>query len=117
MMYVLDTNVLSELRKVRLGKADPNVAAWAENVDATSLFVSAITMMELELGMLSVERRDATQGAMLRAWLEQAVFCPSSPSAFCLSTPQWHNAARGCTSPTSAVSATRSLQRQRWCMA
>jgi len=73
MMYVLDTNVLSELRKVRLGKADANVAAWAESVDAADLFISAITIMELELGVLSVERRDAAQGAMLRAWLEQHV--------------------------------------------
>lgn len=73
MMYVLDTNVVSELRKVRIGKADPNVASWAENVDAASLFVSAITIMELELGVLSIERKDATQGAMLRAWLEQHV--------------------------------------------
>lgn len=73
MMFVLDTNVVSELRKVRLGKADGNVAAWAESVDATDLFVSAITIMELELGVLSVERKDATQGAMLRAWLEQQV--------------------------------------------
>ena len=50
MMYVLDTNVVSELRKIRAGKADPNVAAWAESVDAADLFVSAITIMELELG-------------------------------------------------------------------
>jgi predicted nucleic acid-binding protein len=73
MMFVLDTNVVSELRKVRLGKANTNVTAWAENVDAADLFVSAITIMELELGVLSVERKDATQGAMLRAWLEQHV--------------------------------------------
>lgn len=73
MMYVLDTNVLSELRKVRLGKADANVAAWAESVDAADLFVSVITLMELELGVLSIERKDATQGAMLRSWLEQHV--------------------------------------------
>ena len=73
MMFVLDTNVVSELRKVRLGKADGNVAAWAESVDATDLFVSAITIMELELGVLSVERKDATQGTMLRSWLEQQV--------------------------------------------
>ena len=73
MMFVLDTNVVSELRKVRLGKADTNVTAWAESVDAADLFVSAITIMELELGVLSIERKDATQGAMLRAWLEQHV--------------------------------------------
>lgn len=73
MMFVLDTNVVSELRKVRVGKADLNLAAWVESVDAAELFVSAITIMELELGVLSVERKDATQGAMLRAWLEQHV--------------------------------------------
>jgi len=73
MMFVLDTNVVSELRKVRLGKANMNVTAWAESVDAADLFVSAITIMELELGVLSIERKDATQGAMLRSWLEQQV--------------------------------------------
>ncbi|MDE9545324.1 type II toxin-antitoxin system VapC family toxin [Xenorhabdus bovienii] len=72
-MYVLDTNVVSELRKIRAGKADPNVAKWAENVDAVDLFVSAITIMELELGVLLIERKDATQGAILRAWLDQHV--------------------------------------------
>lgn len=73
MMFVLDTNVVSELRKVRLGKADANVTAWAASVDAADLFVSAITIMELELGVLSTERKDATQGVMLRSWLEQLV--------------------------------------------
>lgn len=73
MMYVLDTNVISELRKVRLGKADAKVAAWADGVDAADLFVSAITILELELGVLAMERKDAAQGAMLRTWLEQQV--------------------------------------------
>ncbi|KFI07468.1 type II toxin-antitoxin system VapC family toxin [Massilia sp. BSC265] len=73
MMFVLDTHVVSELRKVRAGMADTNVTAWAESVDAADLFVSAITIMELELGVLSIERKDATQGAMLRSWLEQHV--------------------------------------------
>lgn len=73
MMYVLDTNVVSELRKVRHDRADANVAAWTESVDAAELFVSAITIMELEFGVLSIERKDATQGAVLRAWLEQHV--------------------------------------------
>ncbi len=72
-MYVLDTNVVSELRKVRLGKADANVVAWAESVDAGDLYLSAITVMELELGVLAIERKDASQGAMLRAWLQQQV--------------------------------------------
>ena len=73
MIFVLDTNVVSELRKVRHGKADINVTAWAESVDATGLFISAITVMELELGVLSIERKDATQGILLRTWLEQHV--------------------------------------------
>jgi predicted nucleic acid-binding protein len=73
MMFVLDTNVVSELRKVQPGKADANVTTWTKGVDAVDLFVSAITIMELELGVLSIERKDAAQGAMLRAWLEQRV--------------------------------------------
>ncbi|WP_347483854.1 type II toxin-antitoxin system VapC family toxin [Vandammella animalimorsus] len=73
MMYLLDTNVLSELRKVQSGKADPQVAAWARSVDAADLFISAITVMELELGVLSIERKDAAQGALLRVWLKQRV--------------------------------------------
>ena len=73
MMFVLDASVVSELHKVRLGKANANVTAWTESVDATDLFVWAITIMELELGVLSVERKDVTQGAMLRSWLELQV--------------------------------------------
>lgn len=73
MMFVLDTDVVSELRKVRLRKADPRLVAWAESVDATDLYLSAITVMELELGVLSIERKDAKQGALLRAWLDRQV--------------------------------------------
>ncbi|WP_175746833.1 type II toxin-antitoxin system VapC family toxin [Burkholderia pyrrocinia] len=70
MMFVLDTNVISELRKVRTGKADRNLAAWSSTVDAPTLFVSAITIMELETCVLQIERRDPVQGALLRAWLD-----------------------------------------------
>lgn len=72
-MYVLDTNVVSELRKIRLGKADPHVAQWADSVDATDLYLSAITVHELEVGVLLAERRDHTQGAIFRAWLNNHV--------------------------------------------
>src|SRR3546814_12311170 len=68
-MYLLDTNVLSELRKIRLGKADAHVAAWADSVDANDLYLSAITLQELEIGVLLAERRDPSQGAVFRAWL------------------------------------------------
>jgi predicted nucleic acid-binding protein len=73
MMYVLDTNVVSELRKAGANKANPGVAAWARSVDAGYLYVSVITIMELELGILALERKDAARGTMLRAWLEQKV--------------------------------------------
>jgi hypothetical protein len=69
-MYLLDTNVVSELRKVRAGKADVRVAAWADSVDVADLFLSAISVQELEIGVLLVERRDPAQGAMLRTWLD-----------------------------------------------
>ena len=67
-MLLLDTNVVSELRKVRSGKADPNVAAWADSVDAGTLYLSVITIQELEMGVLLAERKDGTQGKVLRAW-------------------------------------------------
>lgn len=72
-MFLLDTNVVSELRKAKSGKADRNVAAWAANVPAVSLFISAITIQELEIGTLLAERKDAAQGAILRAWLDDHV--------------------------------------------
>jgi len=72
-MYLLDTNVISELRKSKTGKADPNVTAWAKSVPAASLFLSVITILELEIGVLLIERRDAAQGAVLRAWLKTHV--------------------------------------------
>lgn len=75
-MFLLDTNVVSELRKVKSGRADQGVVAWASTVDAGTLFLSAITIMELEIGILQVERRDASQAVLLRAWMEtQVVRC------------------------------------------
>jgi toxin FitB len=74
LIYLLDTNVVSELRKARAGKADPNVAAWAASVPVVGLFVSVIGIQELEIGVLLAERRDPRQGKVLRAWLEDHVF-------------------------------------------
>ena len=72
-MYVLDTNVVSELRKASAGKADHRVTQWAASVPPTSFFLSAITILELEQGVLLVERRDRAQGAALREWLDRGV--------------------------------------------
>ena len=72
-MFLLDTNVISEIRKAKSGKADRNVVAWAEGVSSDLLFLSVVTILELETGVLQVERRDAQQGALLRTWLDEQV--------------------------------------------
>lgn len=72
-MYLLDTNVVSEIRKVKSGKANKQVIKWANTVSVSSLFLSVITILEIETGILLVERRDVTQGAILRSWLNTHV--------------------------------------------
>jgi predicted nucleic acid-binding protein len=72
-MFLLDTNVVSELRKGTSARANPHVIAWASHVPASQLFLSAITVLELESGVLQLERRDARQGRILRAWLDNHV--------------------------------------------
>ncbi|HEY4115660.1 MAG TPA: type II toxin-antitoxin system VapC family toxin [Rhizomicrobium sp.] len=72
-MFLLDTNVVSELRKVRSGKANAQVARWADTVDAAALYISAITVLELEVGVLLLERYDTKQGQIMRTWLENYV--------------------------------------------
>lgn len=72
-MYLLDTNVVAELRKASSPKVDKNVLAWANSIPVSSLHLSAITVLELEIGILSVERRDPAQGTILRTWLDSHV--------------------------------------------
>lgn len=72
-MFILDTNVISELRKVGDGKADERVVGWVSSVDAALHFMSVITLLELERGILQVERRDVAQGSRLRKWMQQQV--------------------------------------------
>lgn len=66
-MFLLDTNVISELRS---GKRRPSAAvrAWADTVPVLQLYLSAVSVLELEMGVLRMERKDAPQGAILRAW-------------------------------------------------
>jgi hypothetical protein len=70
-MFLLDTNVISELR--RPDKADRNVVAWAGTVPAASFFLSAISILEIELGVLLIARKDVAQGAVLRAWIDDQI--------------------------------------------
>jgi predicted nucleic acid-binding protein len=69
-MFLLDTNVVSELRKAKTGKINRRVKAWAKSVSATTLFLSSISILELEIGILLVERRDPVQGKLLRSWMD-----------------------------------------------
>ena len=75
-MYILDTNVISELRKAK--KTHQNVRKWAERFPSASLYISVISVLELEIGILLIERRDKEhrdkeQGAILRAWMDRHV--------------------------------------------
>jgi len=70
-MYILDTNVVSELRKAK--KAHQNVKKWAQPLPSTSIYISVISVLELEIGILLIERRDKEQGAILRAWMDRHV--------------------------------------------
>jgi predicted nucleic acid-binding protein len=70
-MFLLDTNVISELR--RPDKADRNVVAWANEMPAASFFISAISILEIELGALRIARKDAAQAAVVRAWIDHQI--------------------------------------------
>lgn len=73
MALLLDTNVISELRKVAAGQADERFAAWSRQTDITDCWLSVVNIQELEIGVRLVERRDKKSGAVLRDWLEQQV--------------------------------------------
>lgn len=73
MSWVLDTNVISELRKIRSGKADCRVAEWVSGLRPGQLFLSVVTLHELEHGVLLAEHNDPAQGAVLRRWLDESV--------------------------------------------
>lgn len=72
-MFLLDTNVVSELRRAGRGLADPGLVAWAEQADPAALFLSVVSLHELELGVRLKQHRDPRQGQLLRQWLDQQV--------------------------------------------
>jgi predicted nucleic acid-binding protein len=69
-MFLVDTNVVSEFRKIESGRADSRVAGWARATAIGDLYVSVITLMELETGILRMSRKDHRQCLTLRSWLE-----------------------------------------------
>lgn len=72
-MFLLDTNIVSEIRKIQQGKADTHLSAWVTQIPANQMYISAITLLELEKGIMRIERKDEQQGAILRDWLERQV--------------------------------------------
>ena len=72
-MYLLDTNIISESRKLGTTRVDPHAARWFSQVDVETTFVSAMTIFELERGVRQMERRDAVQGSILRLWLDDQI--------------------------------------------
>jgi len=73
MMYLIDTNVISELRKAGTKRIDKNVAAWTKAIPAHDMYLSVVSLLELETGTLLLERRDPVQGHLLRRWLTDRV--------------------------------------------
>jgi len=70
-MFLLDTNVVSELRRPH--RTNPKVAAWADSVPAADMYLSSITILELETGCLLLRRRDSSQGNLIQQWIEDRV--------------------------------------------
>jgi predicted nucleic acid-binding protein len=95
-MLLLDTNVVSELRKVSSGRAHPNVVVWNEAADPAETFISSVVLHELEIGVRLVERQDVVAGKVLRNWLENAVLTTFSgrilplDNAAAVQAAQWH---------------------------
>jgi len=72
-MHLLDTDVVFELRNAKVGATDGGLAAWAANAARSSLFISALTLLELDTAAARAERKDKAQGAQLRDWLDNRV--------------------------------------------
>jgi len=70
-MYILDTNVISELRKKT--SADPGLRQWVSAQPMSQCYLSAVTVKELEYGTLLLERRDPAQGFRLREWVKEVL--------------------------------------------
>lgn len=95
-MLLLDTNVVSELRKVASGRAHPNVVVWNETVDPAETFISSVVLHELEIGVRLVEHNDPVAGKVLRNWLENTVLTTFSgrilplDEAAAVQAARWH---------------------------
>lgn len=110
-MLLLDTNVVSELRKIVSGKAHPNVVVWNETVDPAETFISSVVLHELEIGVRLVEHNDSAAGRVLRNWLDNTVITAFSVESFPLTTRRPYRQPNGmCLTPSRS---TTPISRQR----
>lgn len=72
-MYLLDTGIVLELRKARAGPADAGLAAWAAGIARPQLFISALTLLEIENAAARLARKDRAAGLVVRDWIDQRV--------------------------------------------
>ena len=72
-MYLLDTGMLFDLREARRASTDPALALWAERIPAEQMFLSALTLLELENAAAVAARRAKDLGLAWRAWLDGQV--------------------------------------------
>ena len=70
-MFLLDTNVISALRRPE--RLPPEVTSWADEADVDQCYISVISVLEIELGILAKERVDASTGRILRTWFQTDV--------------------------------------------
>lgn len=70
-MFIVDTNIVSDLRKP--GKAPPSLVAWAQSQPPSAIYISVVSMWELEYGILLKAHSDLAQGKVLKDWFEQSV--------------------------------------------
>ena len=85
-MYLLDTNVISEMRKSTARRADPAVQSWTDRTDIRLFYLSAVTILELEKGVLQRSRKDSAQGTVLHRWLHQQVIPAFHDRIFAIDT-------------------------------
>lgn len=72
-MYLIDTPVVLELRKAKAGRTDAGLATWAAGVSRQNLFLSALSLLELETTAAKTEKQDKAGGAALRTWVADQV--------------------------------------------
>ena len=93
MSHLLDTDVICELRK-SAQRADASVRAWVADRAPSNLFLSVITVLEIEVGIGRIARRDPAQGSRLQAWLDDELLDSFAGRILSVDVPVARRAAR-----------------------